>query len=95
MKSFRAYRILVLLFQAVPIRIAMPLAPPILNENIMDEAKYRNFLYFAVALCILLQKNISLQLIEKARIFLKMFVVDCALLYGTAFISYNIHSFAR
>ena len=66
---------------------------PVVLRGIVDQAVYQNFLLFSSAMWLLLEADYpDNQSIEKAAHLLELFVDHSKELYGSAFLSYNVHS---
>ena len=60
-------------------------------KGVLDDRHYQNFLYFSVALSILLCPNLATSYNQLAEDLLKRFVGDCKQLYRPEFLVYNVH----
>ena len=66
---------------------------PVVLKGILDQAVYRNFLLFSSAMWLLLESDYpDHQRIDTASHLLELFVEHSRDLYGSVFLSYNVHS---
>ena len=78
-------------FKATEHRLHLLYVTAVAFKQVLPPKYYNHFLLFHVALKILMDENLCSRYYRYAETLLKQFVTDCKILYGPAFISYNVH----